>query len=629
MEASKPFYIRRVALSLLAGFFGLAWCALLLADFGCFNALLVWGIAALVVVSVFGGWRRQPEAHAERATGRWDLLAVALAVASLLLTGPPAESILGDWDPGVYVHTAAIIANQGGLLQVEPELNNLSRRELLLISRRRGTVAEPFGGMQIIDGRTSPQFYHLYPAVMAALWPLGGFRAALWLNPLLNVGSLILIYGLSTRLIGRRWGLLATVTLGVQPAQIWMARFSTAEMLTQFLLLSGFVLLGDALKAEKRYSLQGALAGAAFGLAQLARYDTLLVILPLMALLLPAMVLPRYRRPVLSVLSTCVPLLIHVAIHQHYVAPFYRPLQSMVVPVLGAAGCAILLATIFNGTSLGERCRQWVGARGAGLRGLAVLAFVSWCIWAWGLRPAWSYAVATGGWLGRLPGQSLWDGLVGGREAFNMVYLQALFGPFGLALALIGLAGLIRRARGLNVWLWLLPSLIVMVIFVTRVFHDHFMMWVSRRFVPVVVPCLVVGLVAACAQLAAAVRHRRPRFAWMGVAMGLLALTLNGAASASMVRHPACRPGLSGSPPRCLLTHACTAINRGSRHRSVTSTGSTPIKSGPEPNPGSASCFVLCSAGLATNPCICSPCSRRYPSRPNAFAAWPSCPCNP
>ena len=44
------------------------------------------------------------------------------------------------------------------------------------------------------DGRVSPQFYHLFPSLMAVAWSIGGIRAALLVNPLLNVAAMLALY---------------------------------------------------------------------------------------------------------------------------------------------------------------------------------------------------------------------------------------------------------------------------------------------------------------------------------------------------------------------------------------------------------------------------------------------------
>jgi len=103
---------------------------------------------------------------------------------------------------------AAAVARSGSLLIEAPDLAGLGEEERQLLFRQRRTVSMPFQGMFLLaDGRIAPQFYHLYPCLMAVAWSVGGVRAALLVNPLLNVAAILALYGLATLLLGSRWAL--------------------------------------------------------------------------------------------------------------------------------------------------------------------------------------------------------------------------------------------------------------------------------------------------------------------------------------------------------------------------------------------------------------------------------------
>ncbi len=507
----------RIGIALFAGIMVMAWTALILAGLGRFQPvwpLLAGGVAGGLVYR----YRRAQEQPG------FVPFAVVCSVFTLMLTLPPGESILGNWDPGVYVHTASMIARDGGILLHEADLLDLTPEERELVARIHGRMVEPFGGMRLIRGRTTPQFYHLYPSLMAMLSPLGGLRAMLWLNPLLNIGCLLALFALASRVLDRRWACAAVVVLALHPAQIWMARFSTAEILTQFLLLGGFVLLWDALRQPGRYSIEAFLAGVAFGLAQLTRYDTLLLLAPLLFLLFSALAHPRYRRPVSGVLIALAPLMVHTILHQRFIAVFYRPLSGNVLPVLGLLCVALLAVIALSCIPAVRRVAGRVAGYAVIWRAVLGVLFLAWAAWAWWWRPLWPVA----SWASWIPA---------GREAYNMLYLDNLFGPLGLALALAGVVVLVVRVRGLASWVWLLPCLSVTMFFVMRVYHDHFMMWVSRRFVPVAIPFLAVALAACCFQVAEWLGRRWTRGVWSGALLLALVLALNLPASWAMAKH--------------------------------------------------------------------------------------------
>ena len=49
--------------------------------------------------------------------------------------------------------------------------------------------------------------------IVAVAWALGGVRAALLVNPLLNVAAVLALYALASLLLGRRWALAAAAIL--------------------------------------------------------------------------------------------------------------------------------------------------------------------------------------------------------------------------------------------------------------------------------------------------------------------------------------------------------------------------------------------------------------------------------
>jgi hypothetical protein len=88
---------------------------------------------------------------------------------------------------------------------------------------------------------------------------------------------------------------------------------------------------------------------------------------------------------------------------------------------------------------------------------------------------------------------------------------------------------MIWRTRDRGTAIWMLSAMATMMLLVTNVFHDPFMMWVSRRFVPVVVPLLTIGMVACAKEI-----HRRVQFWRPPLAIALSVGVLAGAAVLSL-----------------------------------------------------------------------------------------------
>lgn len=498
----------RGGLALYGGFIAACWSALALAEVGRFRAgtpLAIAGAAALALAFLP---RRDAEPGApEGGDARGLLRALAVAAASLVLTLPASEMALGGWDPGVYLQTAAAVSDTGSLRFPSPGVAGLSPEAQRLLTRDWGNFRELFGGMRLLpDGRITPQFFHLYPSAMAIAHGLGGARAALLVNPLLNACSLLALFVLATRLLGRPWGLVAAMLLCLNPAQIWQAKFCTAEMMTQLFLLGGFALLLPIVSGAGRASaLTAALAGLSFGMALLTRYDTLLVLVPLALALwvgLPAVRHPRLLAP--AAVAFALPAA-HAWLHARLVAPFYRPLSREILLLsgllLGLTAALVLVLRILR--RRGSRfATQWLPAW---VPRLAAGGFAAWAAYAWLIRPCAPERLTDIYWLQRLAlaaKQGMLYYQISSDDAVNMLYVANSLGFAGMAVAAAGVALLLARWRERGRWAWMIPGAAVMVVFVTALFNNHFMLWSTRRFIPVVFPLMAVGGAAVAAALA-------------------------------------------------------------------------------------------------------------------------------
>lgn len=464
-----------ISTAALAFVMAVSWLALLLAELGGFRA---WPCLLFGAIAGGAAFRAAAPAGAGPA-GRLrlgGLGAACIALATLYFTRHPGELILGGWDPGVYVQTAAHIADTGELLIHAQDLNDLTPDEQAVLTRTTSGIVGPFTGMWMLpDGRLSPQFHHLYPSLMAVAHSLGGVRGALMVNPLLNAGCILAMYALARRFVRTPFALAAAALLALNPAQLWQAKFPTAEMLGQLLLMGGAIFFLDAVSAQdgKPRRLAALLSGIAFGLALLARYDSIIFLAPLAAATIAAWPWIPNRRGALVAAAALTPLLAHHVIHHEIFAPYYQPMSRMVLAAIGA----LLAAAAACAAALQRGAVRQLAARQAGLlRAILALAVLAWWCFVW-VRP-------------QFPGAS---GL-GGPDAGNIHFLVAIFGPL-LAVFALALVLWLFSEREVVRALWLYASTAVLLVVATSVFNDHFLMWVSRRFVPVVVPLLVLAAV--------------------------------------------------------------------------------------------------------------------------------------
>jgi len=522
---------RTGALLVYAGFFGVAfllamgWSGLWLAGQGKFRAETTWlfGLAG----GVFGLLPAHPFARtAPHISWRSIGCGALLLLFAVLPNMRQSEMILGGWDPGVYLHTAAAVAHSGAVKIVDPDLAALSELERDVIARNLFGVVEPFGGMRVLPtGETSPSFHHAYPCLMASVWPLGGVRAALWVNPLFHVGSVILIAILVGCLFGARWAWVGGLLLAVSPAQIWQAGFSTAEMSTQFFLLGASLFL--LLSQSRREGGVGAaiLSALCLGFALLIRYDTIIYLVPLMLVLFAGFHVARYPRRVVIMAVVLLPLVYHFYYIQTYIAPYYHPVSNMVKPVLGMVAGFVAVWMVFFRV-FRQKLAPHLASLDKVLRATLLVGFAIWLAFVSLVRPALP-ANATGN-------EGPIMSFLAGPDAGNIFHLPSFVGWPAFILSAVGLLVGIWRVRSFTPRAMLYAAIVSLVVITTHVFNDHFLMWVSRRFVPVIIPLLVVMAVASLV----AIDQRWPIFRpWRLVVVIAVLLVGVGPGSYSVMKH--------------------------------------------------------------------------------------------
>ncbi|HMP72237.1 MAG TPA: hypothetical protein PKE55_03145 [Kiritimatiellia bacterium] len=489
------------------------WTALASAGLGRFSPLLSLLLGLLAALALRAYLRRSTTTLPVWTTT--DTAALLLAASTLFLTLPPGEMILGGWDPGVYLHTAVELAHQKTLQLHHPDLLDLPPEDQPLFIRPLhgpGGIPEPFGGMRILpNGKVTPQFYHAYPALMAIPATWGGVRAALTVNPLLNLLSILSFYALvSCWTSNRRWGLAAAALLALHPAQVWQARFSTAEMLTQLLLLTGFALLLWWNRQPTPRNFAALLGGTALGLAQLTRYDTLVPLAIAIPLLLWSLRQPDYRPGILLALGVLLLAALHVTLHQTFVAPYYQPLGPLVAQALVAVAVVTILGILITATPWGGRILNSLLPIGLTFASLAWLGWMAFnLIYRPTLHQRTNFIVRLESWMTSLGLGGLYPVLVG-PESRTILFLQSTFGFIGLALALLGVVILIWTSRTPVARAFTWAGIAVTLLLTWQPYNDLFMMWVSRRYIPLVNPFLLLALVVLCAQTAPLLHRRFP-----------------------------------------------------------------------------------------------------------------------
>jgi hypothetical protein len=447
-------------------------------------------------------------ARATPATSGQSIVALALTLliagvfAALAWTSSSSHVVVRR-DPAVYAQTADWLADYGSLP----------------IPAR----ADVFGDTAGLT-YDSPGFYQrgtqpeLVPQFMSgtalALTPAGwasGLRGITHANAIIGALALLAVAGCAARLIGP-WAapLVAATLLFVYP-ELHQAQSAYSEPAAQLLFFSGLSLLLDARQAVGRAATRlHVVAGLLLGLVTLVRLDALIDLVPMIAVIgVIALTGRRTHAVAIAAGLTCgagLGLLDGLVLTRPYVDSLSGELFAVAGAAVSATG--IVLLAMWQRERLTRRARRWSASRwptvAAG--GVIALAAAAYFIRPLIERPHFS------------PGDPIAEQITNlqvdlGLPAqpprtyveHSMHWLVWWIGAPGVVLAFVGLAVLLRRVlrNGDDPWLPLVLVVLgtsAVVLAHPSITPDH--PWADRRFVPIVIPGLVV--VAAWAVFALA-----------------------------------------------------------------------------------------------------------------------------
>ncbi len=515
-----------------------SWVALALAEAGRFS--LVGAATLLAVASAVAallGRRRLawPLSLPRRASE--ILPAAALLAMAVSLQARPSEYLVGGRDPGTYIAAMGLIARTGGIAYVDPVVQSIPKEDVELFYRHPGNPDFSWGRFMGFPlerpdtARVFPEFFHLFPAFGAYLFQAMGVKGALATPTIFGVLGTLGVFFACRRIVGSAAAFLGAGLLAVNVIQVWFARYPVSEPMSQFFIFLALLAFSHW-EREDGGDLMGALAGVALGLSLLVRIDSVLVVAPLGIYLLVRRAHGDLRwRSAGALLVPFGILAAHAGFHAAFWSRKYlldianRPYWKQPLVVWLAAGLVGAGAVVIAGR-LGPRLVQWLETHGDALRGgtIALLAMLS--LYAYFLRPslsAWAGgdgnnkadALSNPGWLLALDFRRL-----AAHDAGAFFRLGWFVSPVGLVLGVLGLGLAIREWRPR----YLFPVLLALTFsgfyfYKIRVYADYF--FALRRFVPVILPFLLVFAAFALTRLAA--RHRGLRLAAAGLALFLAA----------------------------------------------------------------------------------------------------------
>lgn len=449
------------------------------------------------VVLVALTWRFLPVERSRDRRWVWgSALSLVVAGAWFLLNLPYiAERVHVGRDPDVYTLTGLWLLDHAGL-------------EIPLPA---GSTESP--GFYLVDGRLEPQGNHLVAGVSASVGWIFGQNAVFWGNLACGAAALIALYLLGRRVIGPIWGIVPVLALAMSLPMLEFSRAMYSEPLAMTFTLLGATLLWGAWQNDRLREYVA--AGAAFGGVALARIDGTLPLIGVVGgLALAALLHPggpgsrrRWAAPALLLGSLPGVLLGFADLYFHsgrYIADLGSQFSMLgaavvVVAVMAFAGAAVPASRV---PAVGRLLARAATAAAA----LAAVAFVVL------LSRPWWY-VGHGDNIPLIAGlQGLEGSAVDGTRTYAEDTLEWVSWYHGWPVVLIGLGGLIAwvalgaRRSGQLLWLaaLLLPSAAV---YFTgpNIVPDQ--IWAMRRFLPVVVPGLLLASTWVASRLSA---WRRP-----------------------------------------------------------------------------------------------------------------------
>ena len=488
-----------VFVSTLLGNLIIGWLALSLLQLGIYS-LLYLGIA--LVTALFLGILGLRFTHTRllplHAPTLHDSLVFGLLLIAVLLFFWPAEYVTGGADASVYLHLGAIWSRTGSFTFTEPLLADVSPA-LLPGLLRELPPGQPmqylrFPGFYINaadPARIVPQFYPLHPMWLTLAYDMFGLSGSLYVTPLWAMLGVWAVYLAFKRLCGAKAGLIGAFLLMVTPLQIYFARYPTAEPLTQY--LTWAALFSFIVYSTEGGALWGFLSGCALGQTFLTRIDALpMLLIPSVWILL--YIVRHGLRIELLWFFTPFTLLLLQAVAQglgpsyQYVWEIYGSLWRSVtlyqpylwLLLLMLCGIPLVLYGVRRFPTVGSRlvrAVKWVGA--LGILGTGIYAYF--------VLPRTGILQEAPYWYG--------DGTIPVQNHLNLVRMGWYLSPLGVWLGIIGISAMVAREDWQHAWSVLGVGLSFSFIYLRNIFNNPFHIYAMRRYVPVVLPFFVLGIV--------------------------------------------------------------------------------------------------------------------------------------
>ena len=435
-----------------------------------------------VAVLAFAMWRGT--VRLRRPTHEEIALAVGLVVSFLVYALLPNDPLITGRDMGVYAAHGVYMAEHGRL-DVPYPLG-------VPVTDAPPEAWIDYAGLYSTLPTQTVQFGHLLPAWLGQAYAVGGFDALLRVNPAFATFAVWAVHATARRFLPWHVAVVAAMFLALNAGHVWVARTTLSEPLTQLFVWCSFLLLVWRGQPLGRAAL--AWAGAFAGMAVVVRIDSL-VMLPLFLVgwsVASALGSRDAARHVpLPFFAAYVPIsLLGAAYYALFSTPYFTDLGPQLRLIAGATLVAVIVAAALSVPAVRPRAAGIL--RSAPFLAASVITALALAAFAYFVRPAQEPFD-----LVSAPGHPS-DGIRSHVEdAIRNVGMYV-----GHPVVWLGVAGwAVLTVTAVRSRAALLPVLLViggysaLYFWDQSIFPDHF--WAIRRFVPIVIPGVIVSAAVA------------------------------------------------------------------------------------------------------------------------------------
>ncbi|SOD72994.1 dolichyl-phosphate-mannose-protein mannosyltransferase [Jatrophihabitans sp. GAS493] len=494
----------------LAGFSVPAMVLLLLGHFSAGLVIPAGALGAAGSVALV----RAPSGAVTGRDVRLTLVALALVIVWVVVNARfSAENVFATRDPATYNLTARWLMDHQSL--------SIPTHSQIFGPPKNSDATSAGFGSAAQGGILYAQGNHLLPALMTVGGWLFGLAGMLKANVVLGGVALFVFFGFARRIVGPVFGLIAMAAMGVSIPMLFVSRDSYTEVLALLLLMGSLSLLHRALLTRRWIDF--AAAGLVAGVSGAVRIDSTASMLSLIvaAIVIAAVAPPDRRRTTVGQLALligagAVPMFIGWLDVTRLSYGYYRDQRPHILLLFAAAFALVVIAVPVVALAWSRSAQAFIRSadRRAQLATVMSLVVLLTAVVLWS-RPLWMTTTSVRN-LSLEDVQRQQGVPVDGSRLYNEYTLEWLAVYYGWPALVLGLGGyvtLINRTLR-RPQLTLVPpvcmglSMSGLYLWNSQITPDQ--PWAIRRFVPVVLPLMIVAACALLQLLARRWRRIRP-----------------------------------------------------------------------------------------------------------------------